>query len=58
MANIIPLWPFRRQADGQPVHLASDSPPTTVQNMGVDYCGAHVGVAEQLLNRADAVAIF
>ncbi len=31
----------RRQADGQSVHWASDSSPTTVQDMGVNHCGAH-----------------
>ena len=55
---IIPLWPTRRQADGESVHRASDSPPATVQNMGVYHRGAHVGVPEQFLNRTDVVAIF
>ena len=54
---IIPLWPTRRQADGESVHWASDSSPATVQDMGVYHRGAHVGVSEQLLNRADIVAI-
>jgi len=55
---IIPLWPTRRQADGESVHRASDSPPATVQNMGVDHGCSNIGVPEQFLNRADVVAIF
>ncbi len=26
--------------------------------MGVNHCGSHVGVPEQLLNRADVIALF
>jgi len=55
---IIPLGLTRRKADGESIHRASDSPPATVQNMGVYHRGAHVGVPEQFLNRADIVAIF
>jgi len=56
--SIIPLGPTRRQSDGESVHRASDSSPATVQNMGVYHRGAHVGVPEQFLNRADVVPIF
>ena len=48
----------QEQADGESIHRASDSSPATVQNMGVYHRGAHVGVPEQFLNRADVVAIF
>ncbi len=33
---IFPLWPTRRQADGESAHWASDSLPTSIQNMGVN----------------------
>ena len=66
LIGIIPLWltgviPLRlqpRQANGEPVHRASHSPSSAVQDMGVDHRGAHVGVSQQFLNRADVVAIF
>ena len=58
LTGIIPLWPTRRQADGESVDRASDSPPATVQNMGVDHRGTDVGVSEKLLNCANIVAIF
>ena len=53
---IIPLWPTRRQADGQSVRRAADSSPATVQDTGVDR-GTDVGVSEQLLTRANIVAV-
>ena len=64
--RIIPLWltgivrlgPPRRHVEDKSVHRASDSSPTPIQNMRVDHRGAHVGVPEQLLNRADVVAVF
>ena len=55
---IIPLWPSRRQADGEAVHRASDSSPPTVQHVRVDHGRTDIGVPEQFLNRADVVAIF
>ncbi len=58
LTGIIPLWPTRRQADGQSVHRTSDSSPATVQDVGVNHGCRDVGVSEQLLNRADIVAIF
>ena len=57
LTSIIPLWPTRRQADGQSIHRASDSSPATVQDMGVDHGCSNVGVPEQLLNCSDVVAI-
>jgi len=57
LTGLIPLWPSRRQADGESVHRASDSPPATVQDMGVNHSGRYIGMPEQLLNRPDVVAI-
>ena len=54
---IILLWPTRRQADGESVHWASDSPPTSIQNMGVNHCSGHLPMPEQFLNSPDVVAI-
>ena len=58
LTGIIPLWPTRRQADGKSVHWASDSPPATVQDMGVNHGRTDIFVPEQFLNCADVVAIF
>ena len=39
------------------VGRAADAPAATVENVGVDHCGLHVVVAQQLLHRADVVAV-
>ena len=58
LTGLIPLWPTNRLDSTDSVQRASDSPPATVQDMGVDHCGTDVGVPEQFLNRADIVTIF
>jgi len=57
LTGLIPLWPTSRQADGQSVHRATDTPAPTVQNMGVNHSGRYIGMPEQLLNRPDVVAV-
>jgi len=54
--SIIPLGP--PVPEGQSVYGASDPPPAAVQNVGVNHGRTDIGVSEQLLNRADIVAIF
>ncbi len=70
LTSLIPLWPTRRQADGESaksgaaasrlyaVHRASDYPPSAVQNLRADHRGAHIGVSQEFLNRPDIVATF
>ena len=57
LTGLIPLWPTSRQADGQSVHRATDTPAPTVQDMGVNHSGRYIGMPEQLLNRPDVVAV-
>lgn len=57
LTYIIPLWPTSRQADGESVHRASDSSPSTVQYVCVNHSSRHIGMPEQFLNRPDIVAI-
>jgi hypothetical protein len=58
LTSLIPLWPTNRLDGTDSAQRASDSPRTSVQDMGVNHCGTDVGVPEQFLNRADIVAIF
>ena len=58
LTGLIPLWPTRRDADGQSVHRATDTPAPTVQDVCVNHGGRHIGVPEQFLNRPDVVAVF
>src|SRR5262245_43355879 len=41
----------------QAIQRAEDATATPVEDVGVDHGGIHVGVAEQLLNGADVVAL-
>ena len=54
---IIPLWPAKRETDGESIRRASDSSPATVQDVGVDHGCRDIGVPEQFLNRPDVVAV-
>jgi len=40
----------------QSTQRAQNAAPTFVQHMGVDHGGAHIGMAQQLLHRANVVA--
>jgi len=58
LTSLIPLWPTRRQADGESIRRASDSFPTSIQNVGVNHRSRHLPMPEQFLNGPDVVAIF
>ena len=57
LTSIIPLWPTRREADGESIRRATDTPAPSVQDMGIDHSGRYIGMPEQLLNRPDVVAV-
>lgn len=53
MVGILPLWPSRSQF----VCRAADSSTASIQNVRINHCSVYVAVPEQLLNRANIVAI-
>jgi len=57
LTSIIPLWPTRRQADGESIRRATDTPAPTVQDMSIHHSSRYIGMPEQLLNRPDVVAV-
>ena len=52
------VWGDRqRRALAQYVHRAADASSSAVEDVGVDHRGAHVPVAQQLLDRPDIVSV-
>lgn len=58
LTSLIPLWPPKRLVRADSIQQVSDSPPATVQDMGVNHCSVSIGVPERLLNGADTATIF
>src|SRR3990167_6626100 len=50
-------WTRERRCSG-PVQWADHSQPTTVEHVGVNLRGLHIGMTEQLLHRANVLAAF
>ena len=55
-SSALPVADLSAAGDG--VKGASNTPASSVQNMGVDHGSGHVAVAEQLLDGPDIVAMF
>ena len=49
---------FAERGVGGRVQGAADAAAAAVEDMGVDHGGADVAVTQELLNRADVVAVF
>jgi hypothetical protein len=55
---LVELRHGQQDASHQSIHRRANASGAPVEHVRVDHCRAHVGVAEQLLNRPDIVAVF